>query len=170
MVYYTGPKTENITEGTFTMTKGSLNVQGGHGFYVMNTKAIINLEQVEMNISSGIFLKASVDEYGELGQEGGNFESLGGDAIVNCVNQIIKGDILVNSESTVALNLTQKSNYTGAINNANTGKEVKVKLDSTSKLILTGNSYITTLENEDTTNSNIDFNGYTLYVNGTSLN
>lgn len=170
MIYYTGPKVGETTQGTFTMTKGSLNVKGGQGFYVMNTKARINLEQVNMSITSGIFLKASVDEYGELGEEGGTVESLGGDAIVNCVKQTIKGDILVDSQSTVELNLTEKSKYTGTINNSNTGKEVTVKIDSNSKLTLTGDSYITTLENENTRNSNIDFNGYKLYVNGTVIN
>ena len=31
-------------------------------------------------------------------------------------------------------------------------------------------AFVTTLEDEDTTYSNIDFNGYTLYVNGTAIN
>lgn len=40
------------------------------------------------------------------------------------------------------------------------------KLDSNSKIKLTGDSYVTLLENADKTNGNIDFNGYKLYVNG----
>ena len=44
------------------------------------------------------------------------------------------------------------------------------KIDSNTKIKLTGNSYITSLEDEDTTYSNIDFNEYTLYVNGTAIN
>ena len=31
-------------------------------------------------------------------------------------------------------------------------------------------AFVTTLEDEDTTYSNIDFNGYTLYVNETAIN
>ena len=42
--------------------------------------------------------------------------------------------------------------------------------DKESHITLTGDSYITSLENEDTTNSNIDFNGYKLYVNGEAIN
>jgi len=38
------------------------------------------------------------------------------------------------------------------------------------KLRLTGNTYVTTLNDEDTSYSNIDFNGYTLYVNGEAIN
>ena len=36
-------------------------------------------------------------------------------------------------------------------------------------IILTGDSYITSLDNSDSTNSNIDFNGYKLYVNGKEI-
>ena len=43
-------------------------------------------------------------------------------------------------------------------------------IDKTSKIKLTGDSYITSLDNEDDTNSNVDFNGYKLYVNGVAIN
>ena len=49
-------------------------------------------------------------------------------------------------------------------------KTNRLKIDSNTKIKLTGKSYVTTLEDEDTTYSNIDFNGYTLYVNGTAIN
>ena len=35
---------------------------------------------------------------------------------------------------------------------------------------LTGDSYITSLNNEVANNSNINFNGYKLYVNGVAIN
>lgn len=38
------------------------------------------------------------------------------------------------------------------------------------KIKLTEDSYITSLEDDDTTYSNIDFNGYKLYVNGVAIN
>ena len=43
---------------------------------------------------------------------------------------------------------------------------MKLILDSTSTIKLTGDSYISELEDEDTTYSNIDLNGYKLYVGG----
>ena len=60
-------------------------------------------------------------------------------------------------------------------NNGNSMGEPPTKPDgsngnSTSKIKLTGNSYVTSLEDEDSTYSNIDFNGYTLYVNGVAIN
>lgn len=66
--------------------------------------------------------------------------------------------------------MNSNSYYEGTINGDNSAKEIILKLDSSSKIKLTGNSYITSLEDADTTYSNIDFNGYTLYVNGTAIN
>lgn len=42
--------------------------------------------------------------------------------------------------------------------------------NATLKIKLTGDFYITSLEDDDTTYSNIDFNGYKLYVNGVAIN
>ena len=66
--------------------------------------------------------------------------------------------------------MKNKSSYTGTINSENTAKTINIKLDSSSKLTLTGDSYITSLEDEDSNYSNINFNGYKLYVNGTAIN
>lgn len=51
-----------------------------------------------------------------------------------------------------------------------TAKNVSLKLDTTSKITLTGDSYVTSLEDTDTSYSNINFNGYKLYVNGNAIN
>ena len=61
------------------------------------------------------------------------------------------------------------SSYSGAINTENTAKTVSITLDSSSTLTLTGNSYITSLNNEVSDNSNINLNGHTLYVNGKAI-
>ncbi len=68
------------------------------------------------------------------------------------------------------MNLENASYYEGAINKDNTAKSISIKLDKNSKIKLTSDSYITSLDNADTTNSNIDFNGYKLYVNNVSIN
>ena len=67
------------------------------------------------------------------------------------------------------MNLT-KSSYEGTINANNSAKSIDLKLDDTSNIKLTGDSYVTSLEDADTSYSNIDFNGYKLYVNGTAIN
>lgn len=53
--------------------------------------------------------------------------------------------------------------------NNNESENITLTLDKTSKIKLTKDTYITSLENEDSTNSNIDLNGYKLYINGKSL-
>ena len=68
------------------------------------------------------------------------------------------------------MSLTSKSYFEGAINTDNTAKSITLKLDKNSKIKLTSNTYITSLEDADTTYSNIDLNGYKLYVNGVEIN
>ena len=68
------------------------------------------------------------------------------------------------------MNIKENSYYEGSINTSNEAKEINLTLVSNSKIKLTGDSYVSTLEDEDTSYSNIDFNGYTLYVNGTTIN
>ena len=54
------------------------------------------------------------------------------------------------------------------INSENAG-EVNLVLDKSSTITLTGDTYVKSLTNADSSNSNIDTNGYKLYVNGTLL-
>ena len=67
------------------------------------------------------------------------------------------------------MSLTKSSSYEGAINTKNEAKEIKLVLDKTSKIKLTADSYVSSLEDADTTYSNIDLNGYKLYVGGKEL-
>ena len=68
------------------------------------------------------------------------------------------------------MNLSKKLSYIGTINCDNTAKNIELLLDKTSKIKLTGDSYVTKLTNSDSQNSNIDFNGHKLYVNGVAVN
>ena len=77
---------------------------------------------------------------------------------------------MIDNVSTLAMTMNDNSSYDGTINADNTAKSITLKLDKTSGIKLTGDSYITTLDNEDTSNSNIDFNGYKLYINGKPIN
>ena len=88
------------------------------------------------------------------------------DAIINLKNcQLTYG-----SNTLISNKGTTEWGTTGTINGEQTAKQIDIKIDSNTKIKLTGNSYITSLEDEDTTYSNIDFNEYTLYVNGTAIN
>ena len=50
----------------------------------------------------------------------------------------------------------EKSTIKGSINHDKTAKSVNITLDTNSKIILTKNSYYTSLTNGDSTGSNID--------------
>ena len=144
-------------EGTsaFKMTGGMIENTLGDIFCVTNTTCTINLSDVTItnNDSSGNFLRAAHQNWG----------SNGGTVTLNATDQDITGDILIDSSSSVTLNLTGSSTFTGAINNSNSGT-ANVTIASGSTWTLTGNSYVKTLSNSGTINKG----SYTLYVNGTA--
>ena len=84
--------------------------------------------------------------------------------------KFIISNIVIDKISKLIMNLSKKSSYTGTINGDNTAKNIELVLDKTSKIKLTGDSYVTKLINSDSSNSNINFNGYKLYVNGEAIN
>lgn len=150
--------------GEFTAKNSKITTNKGDTFYITNTTAIINLTNntIVNNDKTGYFLRAQKDSWGNSGQNGGV-------VTLNLTNQKVSGNIYVDSISTLTINMSDNSYYEGAINEDNTAKEITLKLDKTSKIKLTGDTYVTTFENELTDNSNIDFNGYTLYVNNKAL-
>ena len=150
---------------SFSSKNSKITTNKGDSFYVTNTTASITLENntIKNNDKSGNFLRIQKDSWGNSG-------SNGGDVTLNLKNQVVRGNIVVDSISTLDMNLKDSSSYTGTINNSNSAKSIKLSLDKSSKIKLTGDSYITSFNNKDTTNSNIDFNGYKLYVNGKAIN
>ena len=151
-------------EAKFTAKDSTITTNKGDSFYVTNTNATISLSNntIINNDKTGNFLRIQKDSWGNNGSNGG---------IVNLIldNQKISGDVVVDSISTLEMNLTNQSSYKGAINSDNTAKKIKLSLDSTSSITLTKDTYITELNNKDKTNSNINFNGYKLFVNGKAI-
>lgn len=157
----------DAADGTaeFTAKNSTITTNQGDSFYITNTTATINLENntIVNNDTTGNFLRAKTDSWGKSGSNGGN-------VTLNMTNQKATGNIVVDSVSTLVMNMKSNSYYEGAINTDNSAKSITLTLDSTSTIKLTADTYVTSLENADTTNSNIDFNGYKLYVNGTAIN
>lgn len=149
---------------SFTSKNSKITTNKGDTFYVTNTTAVINLENntITNNDKSGAFLKIKKDSWGNSGSNGGN-------VTLKATNQLINGDIVIDSISTLTMNL-KNSNFTGKINKANSAKSIDLNIDKDTKIKLTGNSYVTSFTNEDASNSNIDFNGYKLYVKGKAIN
>ena len=150
-------------KAVFTAKNSTITTNKGDSFYVTNTTAEINLENntIVNNDDTGNFLRIQKDSWGNSGSNGGT-------VTLNMTNQKTNGNIVVDSISKLTMNLTNGSSFSGAINSDNAG-EVELTLDSSSSITLTGDTYVKSLTNADTTNSNIHTNGYKLYVNGTQV-
>lgn len=157
----------DAADGTseFTATDSKITTNKGDSFYITNTTATINLTNntIVNNDSNGNFLRAQKDSWGNSGSNGGI-------VTLNMTNQTATGNIVIDSISTLDMTMKTNSYYEGTINSDNDAESITLTLDKTSKIKLTGDSYITSLNNADSSNSNIDFNGYTLYVNGKAIN
>lgn len=162
----------DANEGTanFTARNSELSIANSSDYYskapmffVTNTDAEITLDRTTLNFGSGILLNAAgTSEWGNSGSNGGN-------VTLNAMSQALAGDITADKISTVALKFTTGTTFEGAVNTQNTAKSVSLELDSSSKITLTADSYVTSFTNADKTNSNINFNGHKLYVNGTAI-
>ena len=131
----------------------------GAFLYVNNTTAEVDLSNNAISMpNTSTLVKAAADSrWGKTGENGGHLT-------LRTSNQELSGNIMADSISTIALDMTNRSSLVGAVNTDNTAKEVTVKLSKDSNWILTGDSYVKSLNNEDTTGSNIHSNGYKLVV------
>lgn len=149
----------------FTANNSKITTNTGDTFYVTNTTATINLKNntIINNDNTGNFLRVQKDSWG-------NSESNGGIVTLVMTNQEVTGNIVIDSISTLDMTMESNSYYEGIINGDNEAKSINLTLDETSKIKLTGDSYVTSLEDSDSSYSNIDFNGYKLYINGVAIN
>ncbi len=159
MIYQSMSGDASVGMAEFTMTDGSITNKNGDIFYVNNTVATITLENVEIvnQDAEGIFLRAEAAGWGSEGKNGGKVN-------LYLTNQTLEGDIAVDDISALNMYLTSGTTYTGTINGDNEG-EVYVEIESGSKWVLTGDSYVTSLTCDADA---IDLNGHTLYVGGTA--
>lgn len=131
----------------------------GAFLYVNNTTAEVDLSNNTISMpNTSTLVKAAADSrWGKTGENGGHLT-------LRTSNQELSGNIIADSISTIALDMTNGSSLVGAVNTDNAAKEVTVKLSKDSNWMLTGDSYVKSLNNEDTTGSNIHLNGYKLVV------
>ncbi len=168
MIYQSMSGDADSGTSTFTMTDGSLKSKSGHVFRVTNTSAVITLNDVDIVNEDADNILLSVCDDGWSGGEN--------TATLKAIDQTLNGAIKVGDNSTLTLELTEDSDFTGSIDGSivNASGEtvstetgtVQVTLDESSTWTLTGDSYVT----EFTGNAeNVISNGYTLYVNGVAL-
>ena len=168
MIYQSMSGDADSGTSAFTMSGGTLTSKNGHVFHVTNTNAIITLTGVNIvnKDSSQVLLSVCDDGWSGAGNK----------AALNADNQKLEGAILVGSNATLTLNLTNSSVLTGYIDGNITNAKgtsvstsvgtVNVTIDDTSTWKLTADTYITSFNGNA---SNVISNGYTLYVNGIAL-
>ena len=157
MIYQSMSGDADIGEGSFKMTGGKLVTNSGGMFFITNTSCTIELQNVELCYNSnGTLITLSGTE------RWGTSRKNGGICTFNATSQILTGDVEVDSISSIDLNLTA-SEFTGAINSANSTGSASITIDSQSTWKLTGDSYVSSFNgNYD----NVITNGYRLFVNG----
>lgn len=165
MIYQSMSGDADSGTSSFTMNGGTLTSKNGHIFHVTNTNAVINLNGVTLKNedSSNILISVCAD----------GWSGASNIATLNAKSQVLEGTILVGSDSTLTLNLTNNSSFEGTVSGQITNAKdktistevgtVTVKIDNTSTWTLTGDTYISAL---DGNLSQINTNGYKLYVNG----
>lgn len=144
----------------FKAENNSLTTHATGAFiYVNNTTAEVDLTGNAVSTpNTTTLVKAAADSrWGKTGENGGHLT-------LRASNQALNGNIVADAISTIALDMTNGSSLVGAINTDNTAKEITLKLSKDSTWTLTGDSYVKSLTNEDTTGDNIHLNGYKLVV------
>lgn len=151
----TGKEHENI----INLTDSSLNINSKMPYYktaimfdIKSATSTLNLKNSQLNYGSNKLIKLADSEL-----------------TINCDNQTLDGDFELDKTSNLNINLKNNSLIMGAIS-SDSRNNVKLNLDSTSKLILTEDTYLKELTNEITDNANINFNNHKLYVNGIEIN
>lgn len=157
-----GTGTFSATDSTLTISKKSKVYETSPMFFITNTDAVINLENTKLNYGSNQLVTVSGND-GEWGSQGSN----GGNLTFNATNQTLNGNISVDNISTASFVL-KDSTLTSTINSENKAKEVNLSLDSSSKWVVTGDSYITTLTLENNDLSLIEDNGHTIYYDASA--
>lgn len=141
-------------DSTLTINEESSGYEEAPMFLVTNTAAEIYLANSQLQYGSGILLRAAEEE----GEAAGSI----GVVTLRAVNQILEGSIEADSGSKVHLNLSA-SDIWGMLNAENAAESMEITMDVSSIWEVTGDSYVTVLNNAETGCGNIHSNGYNVY-------
>jgi hypothetical protein len=172
------PAASNCGTGAcFTMTGGQFNYSDTYNssadstancaaFVASNQVAHFTLTDVAVNNGCPTLLLSALNT---------NWNFKGGTMVFKAYGDTLTGDVIVDSASSADITLYSSSQgaskLTGKINTANTGLSVSLTLDASSKWVVTGTSYLTSLNDADSTYSNITCQtaGCKVYVGGTAI-
>ena len=145
-----GTSTFNCKNSKMEILSSSSVYSSAPMFFITNTDSVINLESCSFSYGSNIFLSAKgTTAWGTSGSNGGV-------VTLNLKNQKIEGNFVIDENSGVTINLVN-SQIKGTFNSDNKAAKLSISLDKDSSITLTGNSYYTSITNEDSTGKNIDY-------------
>jgi hypothetical protein len=162
MIYQSMSGDAEGTQGTYTMTGGSLTYTATDGplFYVTNSTGIITLKGVSLTAASGTLINAAAGNWGNSGSNGGT-------VVLTTDGQVLTGNLVADSISPITATLQNGSSLTGAVNAENTAEAVSLSLDATTKWTVTADSHLTVLTDaagiSGSTITNIIGNGHIVY-------
>lgn len=172
MIYQSMSGDAEVGTSSFTATDSEITNLSGDVFYITNTSCTLLLSGVTIvNEESDSYLFNITGN--SAGHGWGTAGSNGADVTAVFSNEIINGDIRVDSISKLNLTLSDSTSYTGRINvvaNNEGGNALSVNavitIEEGSTWTLTGDSVVTEVVN----NGTIVFNGYTITLaDGTVL-
>ncbi len=154
---YTSSKSNRVKCAEFQIGNSSVTCRKGNMFHVSNTTVSIELYNNQfINSKEDVFMDISADVWGNPGKNGGHVDLL-------VKNQSLGGEIKVDSVSSLNYTMDGRVNYNGKINTHGQTGVVNITLSGGSTWVLTGDSYISSL---NVTEGLINLNGHNLYVNG----
>ncbi len=158
IIYSLNDKIENMAKFTainsiISISNDSKEFYSTPMFFVKNNKAEINLENTVITCGSNILLKT---------------EGEGTEITLNTKMQMLEGNIETTNDEIINVNLTEETNFIGAINLDNNAKEVNVNISENSLWMITADTYVTTIIVEDKSLNNIMSGGHNIYYDSTN--
>ena len=133
---------ESRTWGKLILNNNRLEVSEGPLVFVTNSGGDIYLSRNKISCSNDEIISIKADDWGIQGQ---NY----GEAKVTLEKQSLKGDILVDDQSSLDLNLKKGSKFNGNITGPNSSKRtVKVYMGKGTKWSFKGDCYLTSISFE----------------------
>jgi hypothetical protein len=131
--------------GTFDMTGGALtNNSSGPTFMVCNTEATINLEDVDIESSGDVLIRATDASSGD-DNINSDWGTAGGDVTLTATDQELEGTVSCNKLSGIDMSLSGTSTLSGDVV-VEEGGQVNVALADDAKWTATGDSKVDELE------------------------
>jgi hypothetical protein len=166
MIYQSMSGDATGSQGTVTLSGGSLATTStsAPAFYATNSTGVISLTNVKVTEASGVLVEAAAGSWGTSGSNGGT-------ARLTASGEVLTGDVVADSISTVALSLANGSTLTGAINADKAAKSTGLTLDGTSSWTVTADSHLTALAGavvSGTSITNITGTGHTVTYDATA--